>query len=126
MKTYGQDTASFKLSKTYRIHNGHIEGNIDGLDAVRQSIYLILSTERYQYVIYSGDYGVELAGLIGKRKSYIEGDVERRITEALLEDDRIQDIKDFTITFDREEAKITFTAVTIFGETEIERSVAVG
>lgn len=126
MKTYGQDTASFKPSKTYRIHNGHIEGNIDGLDAVRQSIYLILSTERYQYVIYSGDYGVELAGLIGKRKSYIEGDVERRITEALLEDDRIQDIKDFTITFDREEAKITFTAVTIFGETEIERSVAVG
>ena len=126
MKTYGQDTASFKLSKKYRIHNGHIEGNIDGLDAVRQSIYLILSTERYQYVIYSGDYGVELAGLIGKRKSYIEGDVERRITEALLEDDRIQDIKDFTITFDREEAKITFTAVTIFGETEIERSVAVG
>ena len=105
MKTYGQDTASFKPSKTYRIHNGHIEGNIDGLD---------------------GDYGVELAGLIGKRKSYIEGDVERRITEALLEDDRIQDIKDFTITFDREEAKITFTAVTIFGETEIERSVAVG
>ena len=93
---------------------------------MRQSIYLILSTERYQYVIYSGDYGVELAGLIGKRKSYIEGDVERRITEALLEDDRIQDIKDFTITFDREEAKITFTAVTIFGETEIERSVAVG
>ena len=37
-----------------------ISGECDGVEAVKQAIYNILNTERYQYIIYSWNYGVEL------------------------------------------------------------------
>lgn len=42
-----------------------ISGTVDNLDAMRQVIYKILNTERYQYLIYSWNYGVELMDLFG-------------------------------------------------------------
>lgn len=126
LKTYPEGTASAP-SRTYRIHDGRIEGTIDGLDAVRQSIELILTTERFQWQIFSSDYGVELDELIGERRpAYVEADIERRITDALLEDDRITGVKDFALTFGGEIARVSLTAVTAFGEASIERSVPLG
>lgn len=124
LKTYGSDTTSFKPSRTFRIKNGRIEGFIDGMDAVLQSAELILSTERFRYPIFSGDYGAELEGLVGKRKSYVEGDIRRRIEEALSEDDRIRGIKNFSMSFERECILLKFTIVSDLGETE--RSMAIG
>ena len=69
LKTYPEGTASAP-SRTYRIHDGRIEGTIDGLNAVRQSIELILITERFQWQIFSSDYGVELDELIGERRPW--------------------------------------------------------
>lgn len=123
LKTYGADTESFKPSKTWRLANGHIQGQIDGLEAVAQAIRFLLSTERFAHIIFSRDYGVELSDLIGKDRALIRADMPRRIEEALAEDDRITGISDFDIVFDREEARVTFTAHTIFGDVGIERSV---
>ena len=64
LKTYPDGTTTAP-SKTFRIHGGRIEGTIDGLDAVRQSIELILTTERFLWPIFSSDYGAELEELIG-------------------------------------------------------------
>ena len=33
----------------------------NGIEAMKQAIYHIINTERYQYLIYSWNYGVELA-----------------------------------------------------------------
>lgn len=94
---------------------------------MRQSIELILTTERFQWQIFSPDYGVELDELIGERRpAYVEADIERRITDALLEDDRIIGVKDFALTFGGEIARVSLTAVTAFGEASIERSVPLG
>lgn len=41
-------------------------GFLDGLEAMRQAVYKIMMTERYQYAIYSWNYGVELADLFGQ------------------------------------------------------------
>lgn len=126
LKTYTEQTG-YHPSKTFRIHDGRIEGTIDGLDAVRQSAELILTTERYAWEIFSTDYGVELEELIGERRpAYIEADIERRITEALMEDDRITEVKDFSLEFDRESAHIKLMIVTDFGEIPLERSVSLG
>lgn len=125
LKTYGDDT-SFKPSLTYRIKDDRIEGRIDGLDAVKQAIELMLSTERFEHEIYSWDYGVETKDLIGADRELVKGDLERRVREALAEDDRITGISDFTISFDRENANVTFTVNTIFGDIPEERSVAIG
>ena len=126
LKTYPDGTTTAP-SKTFRIHGGRIEGTIDGLDAVRQSIELILTTERFLWPIFSSDYGAELEELIGERRpAYVEADIERRISDALLEDDRITEVKDFALVFEGEHAHVSLTAVTAFGEASGDRSVPLG
>lgn len=127
LKTYGKNAEERKSSKTFRLNekNKKIEGIIDGLDAVRQAVYFILSTPRYTLEILSWDYGVELEDLYGKERGYIEGDLERRVTEALMEDDRIKGLEDFKIKFEKEIAEISFTVMTDFGKFAVERSVTI-
>ena len=126
LKTYPDGTTTAP-SKTFRIHDGRIEGTLDGLDAARQSIELILTTERFLWPIFSPDYGAELEELIGERRpAYVEADIERRVSEAMLEDDRITEVRNFSLAFSGESARVSLTAVTTFGETAVERSVPIG
>lgn len=114
-------------SRTYRINfnNSNISGYVDDLDSLKQAIYLILSTERYEYIIYSWDYGVELLDLIGKPLPYIMSELPRRIKEALLVDNRVTDVTDFT--FDRKGTKLqtSFTVVSDVGNISTELEVTV-
>lgn len=126
LKTYGDDTDSFHPSKTWRLSGNRLQGMIDGKEAAAQAADLTLSTERFFYDIFSYDYGVELADLIGQDREYGKADLRRRIEEALGEDDRITGISDFTIDFDREAANVRFTVNTIFGDFNTERSVTLG
>ncbi|MEN7878670.1 DUF2634 domain-containing protein, partial [Clostridioides difficile] len=65
-----------------------IDGICDDVEALKQTIFLILNTERYQHLIYSWNYGVELNDLIGEPISFVIPELERRIKEALIQDDR--------------------------------------
>lgn len=119
LKTYGLETEDvFHPSKTWKIDNNHIHGTIDGIDATLQAVQLILSTERFEFPIYSWDYGMESKDLIGKSRDYVSGDLQRRITETLAQDDRVTGISDFILTFSGETATAAFTVNTIFGEIE--------
>lgn len=84
-------------SRTYKLDfdRKRITGKIDNMDSIIQLVMKILYTERYAYVIYSSQYGVELDRLIGEEYDFIVSDLERTITEALLADDRILSITDF-------------------------------
>ncbi len=126
LKTYGADTISFKPSTTYQLKGNRIVGMIDGLDAVKQSANIILNVNRFEHPIFSWDYGNELKDFIGKPREYIKGETERRIRESLLEDDRIEDITNFTLSFEGEYALGSFTVISQFGEFDMERSVALG
>ena len=106
--------------------NGRIEGKIDGLKAAAQAVELALNTERFAYPVYSWDYGVEWSTLIGKDREYVEADIRRRIQEALLEDDRVIAVTDFSTEFEREHLKVKFTAVTSFGSLDMERGITIG
>lgn len=125
LKTYGA-ASGFKPSKTYQLINGRIEGKIDGLQAAAQAAELALNTERFAYPIYSWDYGVEWSTLIGKDREFVEADIRRRIQEALMEDDRVLAVTGFSTEFEREYLKVKFTAVTSFGNLELERGVTIG
>ena len=57
----------------------------------------IINTERYEYEIYSWDYGIELQDLFGKPITYCMSEIKDRITEALLADDRIESVDDFSV-----------------------------
>ncbi len=113
-------------AKTYKMNrtNNTVRGYCDDLEAVKQAIYKILLTERYQYAMYSWDYGIELLDLFGEPVSYVCPELERRITEALMWDDRIQSVDNFKFEV-KEKSKIlaTFTVHTIFGDTEAEKEV---
>lgn len=113
------------LSSTYGIKDGRISGKIDGIEAVRQAVSKILLTERFQYLIYNSDYGVELNSLIGQPQGYVQADIKRRITEALMQDDRIRNVTDFNIQFDGDIANVAFTVVSIYGGFNEEVSVNV-
>ena len=96
-----------------------IMGTVDNIDAMEQAIYLILQTERYESIIYNWYYGVEFDTLIGKSRELITSELERRIREALTEDDRINRISDFDVEFTSDKAIVSFTVNTIFGDIEI-------
>lgn len=101
-----------------------IRGFTDELDAMRQAIFKILSTERYQFIIYSGDYGIELLDLYGQPVSYVCPELERRISEALLWDERIESVTDFEFDIPRKGViHVSFTAHTVFGDVRAEREV---
>jgi len=114
-------------TKTYRMDlqtGKNIRGHTDGLEAMKQAIFKILSTERYRYLIYSWNYGIELSDLFGMPVSYVCPELERRITEALTRDSRIKSVTDFT--FDSPQRGVlhtTFTAHTIFGDVAAEKTV---
>lgn len=106
-KTYGLD---FK--------ENCIRGFADGLEAVRQSIYSILNSERMQYEIYSWDYGVEVKDLAGLPPELIQVRLERTITDALMQDDRIISVSDFKFTAEKSKTHVTFKAGSSMGEIE--------
>ena len=113
-------------SKNYKMHmqDKIISGTCDGIEAMKQVIYKILNTERYKYPIYSWNYGVELSDLVGEPISYVCAEAERRITEALTQDDRIDDVSDFEFdTSNKQEVVCTFVVHTIFGEITSQKGV---
>ena len=60
-------------SKTYRLDRtaGRIIGSVDGLDAVIQAYEKMFDTERFAWVIYTADYGVEFENLIGHDMDFV-------------------------------------------------------
>jgi hypothetical protein len=106
-----------------KIDDQIITGNVDGLEAMKQAIYLILNVERYKYLIYSWNYGIEILDLFGMDPSFVIPELKRRITEALLQDSRIEDVYDFSFETSRGKVHATFKVKTIFGEVEAERVV---
>lgn len=93
----GMDDESEMPSFDFRMNTatGRIGGTVEGLEEIRQSVQMILSTERYEHSIYPDSYGVETADLIGQDVELVIPELEMRITEALLIDDRIEEVTDF-------------------------------
>lgn len=106
------------------IDNETIINKCDQLEAMKQVIYKILNTERYQHLIYSWNYGIELEDLFGQPVYYVVPELERRIIEALTQDDRIESVTYFEFdTSKRGTVAVKFTANTIFGDVEAEKVV---
>lgn len=130
MVTIGKDIeiiqSADQTTRTYRldIGVGRVVGFVDDIEAMKQAITKILLTERFAYLIYSWNYGIELNDLIGKSFSVLSSEIKRVIREALLADSRIRDITDFTVEqVGKSAVYVKFTAETIFGAIPVERTV---
>lgn len=114
-------------SKTYKLNRDTqtIVGYCDGREAMEQAIYLILNTERFEWIIYSWAYGCELQGLFGKPVPYAASELQRRITEALLQDDRINNVENFRVSRSGSKVLATFDVSTIKGVIPVNKEVVV-
>ena len=114
------------LSYKMKLEKERIERNVDGIEAVKQMIYKTLMTDRYRFEIYDWNYGVELDDLLGKPKEFVKAELPRRIEDALIIDDRVEEVTDFEFTdVDKTTLAVKFTVKTIFGNVEAEKEVSV-
>lgn len=120
-------TTEEQPSYTYKLDmcEKRIQGITDDADAYTQAVYLILGTERYQYPIYSYNYGVELADLIGQSTDYAISEIKRRVTEALMQDDRTKEIDNWSFETDANTVTVSFTVKSIFGDINIRKEVEI-
>ena len=102
-----------------------VGSKVEGKEAVTQAIYMILNTERYRHAIYSWNYGVEFADLMGQTHDYVYPEVKRRITEALMVDNRITDVNNFEFSKRRGSVYVTFTVSTVYGDVVASKEVSV-
>ncbi|MFD0588842.1 DUF2634 domain-containing protein [Paenibacillus sp. GCM10027627] len=126
--TMAVESAEQQPTRTFHIdfERGRIIGFIDEHDAMEQAIYMILRTERFDHLIYSFDYGVELKQVMGRNYAVMESELERVMTEALTADARITAIEHFKVELiDKRTAAVSFTAVSIFGNILITSEVNV-
>lgn len=112
-------------TKTYKLEENKIQGFVDGIYALEQAIYKVLNTEKYDYPIYSFDYGIELESLIGKDSLYVKSELKRRIQECLIEDDRIQSVDNFNFEISGDAISCKFDVESIYGEITISKEVNV-
>ena len=80
----------------------------------------MLNTEKEHYIVYPDWYGLTLSDLYGKKAEYVASELERRIKEALLADDRILDIKDFQTRITNGELVAHYTINTIYGAIKVD------
>lgn len=117
-----QPSLTYKLD----IEKGTISGQVDGLEAIIQAINKLLVTNRYGSVIYTAKYGMELESLVGKDFTYINAVLEKKITDALLEDERIISISEFEIVkLSIDSLSVSFTVNTILGSTRLNTEVQI-
>ena len=106
-------TATYKVL----IDMNRMQGETDGLEAMKQAVYLVLSTERYEYSAYSWNYGIELRDLFGQPINYVEAVLKYRIEDALSMDDRILEVRDFEFSHEKKKTlTVSFTVRTNQGD----------
>lgn len=113
-------------SFTWKLEEENVRGNIDGKDAIEQAIYKILMTERYEYLIYGFNYGVELNKLLGRSKAEAMALIPGIIKDALRSDGRILSVYDFEFEdIDKTSLFVRFCAETVEGDIRGEVNVNV-
>lgn len=93
----GDFTFAALPSRTFRMRHDtrSIVGTVDQIKAVEQAIFLILNVERYEWLIYSWNYGVELKQLFGKPIEFIKGLETCNVTSLLIPGENEEDTEAF-------------------------------
>ena len=94
---------------------------VEGNNAIKVWIYKAIKTVRYQYPIYSWDYGCEISSLIGQKytKGLTKSEAERYIKEAILINPYITDVKIIDINFSEDILSVSIQVDTIYGEVNV-------
>ena len=102
------------------IQNGDFK-IVEGNEAIKVWVYKALLTPRYNYSIYSWDYGSELMDLVGKAytSSLTKEEAKRYIKEALLINPYILEVNVVDTSFSNGILSADIKLLTIYGESEV-------
>lgn len=93
-----------------------IRGECDGWLAVRQAVEIILNVQRFRWQIYTPYSGMDWRNLIGNDPGYVAAELQRRVRDALMMDDRVLGIRDYSYTISGDELRAEFTVLTVYGD----------
>ena len=105
---------------------GRLTGRIiEGTDAIVVWCILTLKSKRYEYPIYSWEYGEEFSSMIGNsyEPDLLKSEIDRMVKECLLVNEHIEEIKDLSIEHDKDRLTVRFNLVTDQGDAEVETDV---
>jgi Protein of unknown function (DUF2634). len=89
-------------------------------DALRIWIYKVLNTSRYHHLAYTEEFGNENETIIGQTLdidiAYLE--IKRFITEALMNNDYINELSNFNFELNKDKVIVRFTVTSIYDEFE--------
>lgn len=114
-----QPSKTFKLN----ISKNKVVGTVDEIEALKQTIFLMLSVERFENLIYTWNYGVQTSDLIGEDYSYVCSELKSRISAALVYDNRINSVDSFSFSKNKENLTISFVVNTIYGDINTNKEV---
>lgn len=125
--TYGREL-DFDFSTGQFVMTDGAPKVLEGPDALRIWITKTLLTARYRFPIYSFNYGCEMEDVIGYDipRVVLESEIPRVITEALIHDARINDVREFSIERESDHLIVEFTVITFDGQSirqEVQYSV---
>ena len=106
-----QPSLTWKIDK----ESNRITGMCDGWEAVRQAVEIILYVERFRWQIYTPYSGMQWDGLLGENPGYVIVELQRRIREALMMDNRVIGISNFDFVQEEETLNVSFTVNTVYG-----------
>ena len=93
-------------------------------EAVCQAVEIIVNVERFHWQIYSSNFGIELGGLLGNDPGFVASELQRRLSDAFLPDNRILGIADFSYTAQDTVLTASVTVNTVFGPVKTGMEVA--
>lgn len=104
---------------------------LEGIEAMKMWILKVIRTEKFRFRIYESSeyeedeqYGVTLEDLIGSNfdREFIEAEIEREVTEALLLHEYIVSVDEWAFERDSKKMVVSFV-VTTYDETTITMEV---
>lgn len=94
---------------------------VSGKEALKVWIWRAIRTPRFKYEIYTWAYGSEFESLLGQ--AYTDAvktaEAPRYLRECLLINPYIKDVKDISVTFEAGRLTVKGTAVTVYGEVNV-------
>lgn len=115
-----ETAAVMEIPKEYEVdfRTGQLTGRVvEGIEAIKVWVWCCLHTQRFRYPIYSWDYGADMEQYIGQglTAEYLETELRDEIEEALLVNEYITAIDDYTCTRTGSGAQISFRIQTTLG-----------
>lgn len=94
-------------------------------EAIKMWIYKALLTPRYEFLIYSWDYGSEIKELIGRAYTYAltKEEAKRYIKECLEINPYIKNVNVYDVNFVSDTLKVKAKVDTIYGNVEVNFNV---